>query len=118
MPRQRVYSKYTQQAALLMGQLIKLARKQRRWSQQELADRADVGRSTVQKAESGDLGLEIGLAFEIASIAGVPLFAPESSRQTLTHSASLERELKHTEDLLSLLPRSIHKLKMEADDAF
>jgi transcriptional regulator with XRE-family HTH domain len=118
MPRKRAYSKYAMQAAHLLGQHIRLARKRKQWSQQALADRAGVGRTTVQKAEAGDMGLEIGLAFEIASIAGIPLFAPESNSQGLTQSVSLEHEIRQAQELLSLLPKSIHRPRTEPEDDF
>lgn len=118
MPRKRVYSKYAEQAVRLLGQHIRLARKRKQWSQRELAERAGVGRTTVQKAEAGDLGGEIGLVFELASIVGIPLFAPETNSQTLTQSTSLERKIRHTEELLSLLPKSIHRRKSKVDDDF
>lgn len=118
MPRKRVYSKYAMQAAQLLGRHIRLARKKRKWSQQALADRAGVGRTTVQKAEAGDMGLEIGLAFELASIAGIPLFAPETSSQTLTQGASLEREIRQAQELLSLLPKNTHQPRSEPEDDF
>jgi len=118
MARERTYSKYTQQAVLLLGQHIKLARKRRKWTQQELAERAGVGRTTVQKAESGHLGLEIGLAFELASIVGIPLFAREANNQTLTQSASLDQDIRHAQELLAILPKTIHKKRSEVDDDF
>jgi transcriptional regulator with XRE-family HTH domain len=118
MPRKRTYSRYAEQAAQLLGQHIRLTRKKKQWSQQELAERSGVGRTTVQKAEAGDMGLEIGLAFELASIAGIPLFAPETSSLALTQSASLEREIRHAQELLSLLPKNIHKPRSEPDDDF
>ena len=118
MPRKRTYSNYTRQAVQLLGQHVKLARKKKGWSQAELAERAGVGRTTVQKAEAGDLGQEIGLVFEIASIAGIALFAPDTSNQTLTQSASLEREIRHAQEVLSLLPKNIHKPRSDPDDDF
>lgn len=51
----RTYSAYTKQAALLFGELIKLGRKDRRWTETELADRAGISRATVQKIEKGSL---------------------------------------------------------------
>jgi len=118
MPRRRTYSKYAAQAAQLLGQHIKLARKKKRWSQQELADRAGVGRTTVQKAEAGNMGLELGLAFELASITGILLFAPETSWQVQTQSATLEREIRRAQEHISLLPKNIHKPRSEPEDDF
>ena len=40
MAKQRTYSQYAQEAAVLMGEQIKLGRKQRQWTEQNLADRA------------------------------------------------------------------------------
>ncbi len=118
MPRKRVYSKYAILAVQLLGQRIKLARKQKSWSQLELAERAGVGRTTVQKAEAGDMGLEIGLAFELASITGILLFTPDVNNQTLSQGSSLEFELKHTQELLALLPKATHKPRTEPEDDF
>ncbi len=118
MPRKRVYSKYAEQAVQLLGQQIKLGRKRKRWSQLELAERAGVGRTTVQKAEAGDMGREIGLVFELASVVGIPLFVPEASDHTRAQNASLAREIRHSEELLALLPRNTHRPRTVADDDF
>ena len=42
MIKQRVYSKYAQETAFLIGQQIKLARKTRKWSSANLAERAGI----------------------------------------------------------------------------
>lgn len=118
MARERAYSKYAKQAVQLLGQHIKLARKRKQWTQIELAERAGVGRTTVQKAERGHMGLEIGLAFELASIVGVPLFTPETGRQSAGERASLIPSIRHAQELLTLLPKTIHKQRKEVDDDF
>jgi transcriptional regulator with XRE-family HTH domain len=118
MAKDRTYSKFTKHAVQLLGQHIKLARQKRQWTQRELAERAGVGRSTVQKVESGHLGIEIGLAFEIASIAGIPLFTHETSTQSPTQKTALENEIRHAQELLTLLPNGVHKPKREVDDDF
>ena len=42
MIKQRVYSKYAQDAAFLIGQQIKLARKNKQWSSSNLAERTGI----------------------------------------------------------------------------
>lgn len=112
MPKQRVrtYSNYAVHAAALLGQKIKLGRKQRKWTEQELADRIGISRETIKKIEKGNMRCEIGLVFEAASLVGVPLFDPEISRITI--------EIDRTSDKLALLPRSIRKPIKEVDDDF
>ena len=51
----RTYSKYAQEAAVLLGEQIKLGRKRRRWSEQNLAERAGISRATLQKIEKGEM---------------------------------------------------------------
>ena len=80
MPRKtRTYSRLTQQALTLMGQQIKLARKTRRLSESELAERVGIARSTLQRIEKGDPLVEIGLVFEAATLTGVGLFEPDAT---------------------------------------
>jgi transcriptional regulator with XRE-family HTH domain len=99
MPAQhpRRYSPYAIEAARLLGARIRLARRQRRWSQDELAARAGITPRTVYKIEHGDLSVGLGVAFEAAALVGVPLFHAERSR--------LNADLDRTEARSALLPR-------------
>ncbi len=63
MPKQRTYSQYAQEAAVLMGEQIKLGRKQRHWSEINLAERAGISRATLQKIENGAMSCAVGLVF-------------------------------------------------------
>ena len=78
--RPRAYSPYAVDTARLLGARIRLARRQRRWSQDELAARAGITPRTVSKIEHGDLSVGIGAAFEAAALLGVPLFHAERAR--------------------------------------
>lgn len=99
MEKQRIYSQYTQQAATLLGQQIRLGRKQRRWTESNLAERAGISRATLQKIENGDLSCAIGLVFEVAALVGIPLFESDN--------LPLNRQISHTQDKIALLPKRI-----------
>lgn len=108
--RVRSYSRLTEEALLLLGKQIKLARISRRRSGAELASRVGIARSTLQKIEQGDPGVEIGLAFEAAILAGLPLFEPEGS--------TLAPKIERMEDKLALLPKSARRRRKEVKDDF
>lgn len=95
--RPRTYSPYAVEAARLLGAQIRLARRQRRWSQDELAARAGTTPRTVSKIEHGDLSVGLGAAFEAAALLRVPLFHADRSR--------LSADLDHTEARSALLSR-------------
>ena len=80
--RPRPYSPYAVDAARLLGAQIRLARRRRRWSQDELATRAGITPRTVSKIEHGDLSVGLGAAFEAAALLSVPLFHSDRSRLT------------------------------------
>lgn len=109
--KERVYSRHTRDAATLLGKHIQFGRKDRALTEMDLADRAGISRTTLQKIEKGDPKCELGLYFEVATLVGIPLFGADSS---ITISENLER----LNDKLALLPKSIHKKKKEVDDAF
>ena len=106
----RSYSNYARQAARLLGEQIRVARKQRRWSEKNLSERAGISRATLQKIEQGDMGCRIGLVFEVANLVGVTLFEADSS--------SLSRQLERTRDINALLPRRITSPKKVVHDDF
>ena len=95
--RPRPYSPYAVEAAHLLGAQIRLARRERRWSQDELAARAGISARTVSKIEHGDLSVGLGVAFEAAALLGVPLFHADRSR--------LSADLDRAEARSALLPR-------------
>ena len=82
-PSTRTYSRYSRDAARLLGMMIRTARIESRLTIEELAERAGVSRGLVYRAEEGDMGCAIGAVFELATIVGVPLFTPDRSALAL-----------------------------------
>jgi DNA-binding XRE family transcriptional regulator len=82
--KERTYSLYTKQAAILLGQHIQLGRKERKWTEANLADRAGINRQTLRKIEKGDLNISLGFAFEVATILGIKLFDTEPARLAMS----------------------------------
>ena len=95
---------------MLLGGLIRAARKEQKLTAQEIADRAGISRGMMQRIEKGDLKCEIGVVFEVATLLGVTLF--ESSE------SALRRQLNQTNEKLSLLPKSIRKPTKAVHDDF
>ena len=109
MTKQRTYSKYALEATTLLGEQIKLGRKQRKWSEKNLAERAGISRATLQKIENGEMNCAIGLFFEAATLVGVNLFEHDKF--------PLSRQLEQTKDKVALLPKRIKsKTKVVHDD--
>ena len=106
----RTYSRFTHEAITLLAGLIRAARKERKLTAQEVADRVGISRGLMQRIEKGDLKCEIGAVFEVASIVGVKLFDPDAT--------SLTKHIRQNEEKLALLPRSIRKSTKAIDDDF
>ena len=106
----RTYSRYSRDAVALLGGLIRSARKERKFTTQEVADRAGISRGLLQRIEKGDLKCTIGAMFEVASIVGVKLFDADDS--------TLTRHIRQTDDKLALLPKSVRKKTRSVDDDF
>lgn len=103
------YSPRTVEAAELLGTQVRIGRLERRWTVEELAERVGVSVVTLRKIERGDPSVGLGVAFEAATLTGVPLFYEERSRLTA--------ELRRAEDRLAVLPSRARK-PHEIDDAF
>ena len=102
--------RYSCDAVALLGKLIRSARKGRKLTVQELAERAGISRGLLQRIEKGDLKCGIGTVFEVATIVGVKLF--EAEETTLT------KHIRQTDEKLALLPKSVRKTAKVVDDDF
>ncbi len=110
MTRPRPRSPYAIEAAQLLGELISTGRRERRWSQQDLAERAGITARTLGKVEAGDGSVSLGTAFELASLVGVPLFHRDPERLTA--------ELDRARARAALLPSRVRARKGEVKDDF
>jgi len=106
----RTYSRYSRDAAALLGALIREKRDERKLTAQELADRAGISRGLLQRIEKGNLKCEIGAVFEVATIVGVKLFDADES--------ALTKHLRQTKEKLALLPKSVRKNSKAVRDDF
>ena len=106
----RTYSRYSRDAAALLGALIREARNERKLTAQELADRAGISRGLLQRIEKGNLKCEIGAVFEVATIVGIKLFEADGS--------ALTKQLSHTREKLALMPKSVRKKSKKVNDDF
>lgn len=110
MSQVRTYSQQTVDAARLLGLEIARARRARRWTINELAERAGVSRITVRAAEAGTPTVAIGTVFELATILGIDLFG--------TGPAELPELLARGRDRLALLPARVRQPSIPIDDDF
>ncbi|MFG1344119.1 helix-turn-helix transcriptional regulator [Xanthobacter autotrophicus DSM 431] len=109
-PISRPYSRYSHDAVLLLGQLIRRARIERKITAAELAERAGISRGLVQRIEKGDPGCAIGAVFEAAAVVGVRLFDADQGALTSAIGANTA--------MLTLLPKAARASKLEAKDDF
>lgn len=109
-PTRHVTSRYSRDALLLLGTLIRRARLERKLTAAALAERAGISRGLIQRIEKGDPGCAIGAVFEAAAIAGVRLFDADQ--------AALSNALAANAATLSLLPKAARAPKIKAHDDF
>ncbi len=91
----------------LLGDRVRLARRQRRWTVEGLAERVGVSPTTIRKVEHGDATVAIGTAFEAAVLVGVALFHDDAARRALEGDALAAR--------LALLPAVVRPLTIDDD---
>jgi transcriptional regulator with XRE-family HTH domain len=108
--KSRPHSHYAKDAAVLLGQLIRKARIDRKMTAEELADRAGLSRGLLRRIENGDLGCTLGAVFEAATIAGVQLFDADEP--------ALTRALESNTAMMTLMPKSVRASRMKPDDNF
>jgi transcriptional regulator with XRE-family HTH domain len=106
----RPYSRYTQTALELLGQAIRAERISGRMTAEQVALRAGISRSLLQRIEKGDPGCAIGAAFEVAAIVGVPLFADDPADLATLSRASGEK--------LTLMPKAVRQPRKVVKDDF
>lgn len=109
-PSSRAYSRYSREAAVLLGQLIRLARIRHKLTFEELAERAGVSRGLLHRIERGDPGCAIGSVFEVASIVGVRLFDADQP--------ALAKSIASNDATLALLPKSVRRSTRPVKDDF
>ncbi len=109
-PIARPYSQYSLQGLELLGSLVHEARINKALTTTDLAARAGISRSLLQRIERGDPNCSIGAVFEVASICGVPLFNEEQRE--------LNASLLHQREKLTLLPKSVRSHLKEVNDNF
>jgi transcriptional regulator with XRE-family HTH domain len=110
MSRERLYSQVVRDAAQLLGAQVRQARVGRAWTVRELAERAGVSKNTVVKVEHGDPTVALGIAFNLAVLAGVPLFFDDRAR--------LASEASRAWDRVTLLQRRVRPSAEEPDYDF
>ena len=104
----RTRSRYTDEALLLLGRMIRAARTERKWSAQELAERANISRPMLSRIEEANPGCAIGAVFEVAAILGIKLF--DADKPALS-------EMRHqVERRLALLPKAVRRSKKVKDE--
>ncbi len=110
MARAQAYTPQARDAARVLGLQVSQARRERRWTAEELAEWANISPVTLRKVERGDPTVALGTAFEVATLVGVRLFGGDSSE--------LGRIVAREQDRLALLPDRVRVPQRAPDDDF
>jgi transcriptional regulator with XRE-family HTH domain len=109
-PANRAFSRQNLEALEMLAQMIRVGRIDRKMSAQEMSNRAGISRPLLRRIENADPRCGIGSVFEVAVLAGVPLFGGEPDRIQTQRSALTEK--------LSLLPQRARKPRRIIRDDF
>ncbi|WP_449373582.1 helix-turn-helix transcriptional regulator [Arthrobacter psychrolactophilus] len=96
-------------ALVILGQQIRMARAVRGMTAEHLAGTAGITRKTLTAIERGGAASSIGNVFNVASIVGVPLFGVDDPSELI----ALRRR---GEERLALLPARVDKKRKDNDD--
>ena len=102
-PRSRI----TEEAVSLLGHRIALARRERRWTLAELAQRVGSSETTIRKVERGDPTVALGTAFEAAALVGVRLFSDDAAVRA--------REAEVVDARLAVVPQRVRRRAVDDD---
>jgi len=108
----RTYSRYSEEALELLAVSVRSARLEQKMTAAEVAERAGISRSMLQRIEKADPRCAIGVVFEVARIVGVRLFDEEADTSKLAHHR------RRVEEKLSLLPKRARKATKVVNDDF
>ncbi len=103
-------SRVTKNTVSYLGNLIRLARRERGFSQEELAERMGSTRMTINRIENGNTQVAIGTVFEACFIVGIPLLGCDEK-----HVNNLSRMLSY---MNKLLPDNIPAKNIIINDDF
>lgn len=101
-----VFSAATRQVCAALGTEIARVRRERRWSQSELAERIGVSLGTVRAVERGVPSVTLGVAFEAAGVLGIDLLG--GTELAAERTAANRRAL-------ALLPQRVHAEDVDDD---
>ena len=110
MRRTYTYSSHTLEAAEVLGSDIAAARRERRLTASDLAERAGISAVTLRRVEHGDPTVALGTFFELATLLGIQLFAADPSEL----AALIDRGRTR----LALLPARIREPHVAVFDDF
>ena len=102
----KVYSAATRQLCALLGSEVARVRRERRWSQAELAERIGVSLGTLSAIERGSTSVSLGSAFEAAYVLGLDLFG--GTEAAAARAADNRR-------VLQLLPQRVREANVDDD---
>lgn len=102
-------SRAAEDALVVLGQQIRLARAERGITQAELAGTAGISRATLHSIEHGSAAASIGTVFTIATIVGVPLFGVDDPSELIAMR-------RRGEELIALLPSRVDRPRRVNDD--
>ncbi len=107
MPRRvTVYSAPTRDVCAALGSEIARTRRERRWSQTELAERVGVALGTIRAVEKGAPSVTLGVAVEAATVLGIDLLGGPAA------AAARAADNRRT---LALLPQRVRAEAVDDD---
>jgi len=91
----------TVDAVKVLGLEVARARRARRWTEAELAERAGISAVTLRNIQRGVPTVGIGTVFEVATILGIDLFGADRD--------GLQSMVERGRDRLALLPSRVRQ---------